>query len=188
MSRSSGRPRRNAAPLSPERILTAALARVNVYGMTGLTMRGLAGDLGVDPMALYYYVPNKAALVRALVEQIFSAFHPPIDVAAPWEEQVRAFALSYFELTCRHQQLMLAIATDPATAALAADLVNPLLDSALRAAGLAPAQVAAAAGLIIDYIHGFTLGMQHDPAVRSGAIEPGLAIILAGIGSLAEHP
>lgn len=188
MARHSGRPRRAAAHLSPERVLAAALKRVDAQGINALTMRGLAGDLGVDPMALYHYFPHKAALLHALVEQIFTAFQPPINPAAPWAEQVRAFALAYSELTHMHPHLVLAIAADPATATLAADLVNPLLYSALGASGLAHAQVVAAANLIIDYVHGFTLGIHPDSSAAAAAIEPGLAIILAGIHSLSGHP
>lgn len=186
MTRATGRPRRAAAQLSRERVLAAALARVDAHGIAALTMRSLAADLGVDPMALYHYFANKAALLHALVAQIFSAFQPPIDTDAPWAEQVRAFAMAYADLTHAHPHLVLAIAADPATATLAADLVDPLLHSALRAADLAPDQVVAAAGVLIDYIHGFALGLQHVPN-PTASIESGLAIILAGIDLMREH-
>jgi AcrR family transcriptional regulator len=177
----TGRPKREEGALSRERVLATAQARVERHGLAGLTMRSLAGDLGVDPMALYHYFPNKAALVGALVEETFGAFRPAIDPAAPWQAQVRTFALAYAELTQTHPHLVLAIAADPAAAAPAAALLNPALHAALRAAGLTPDQVTTAAGVLIDYIHGFALGLQQDATATNASIEPGLAIILAGI-------
>ncbi len=55
-------------PLSRERIVKTALALVDEEGLAGLSMRRLAAALGVDPMAIYYYLPNKAALEDAIVE------------------------------------------------------------------------------------------------------------------------
>jgi AcrR family transcriptional regulator len=49
-------------PLSHERIVSTALALVDEKGLPALSMRRLATALGVDPMAIYYYLPNKAAL------------------------------------------------------------------------------------------------------------------------------
>jgi AcrR family transcriptional regulator len=185
----TGRPKREEGALSRERVLAVAQARVEAHGLAALTMRSLAGDLGVDPMSLYHYFPSKAVLMHALVAQIVSAFQPVIDPAAPWQAQVRAFALAYAELTRAHPHLVLAIAADPAAAATAAALLNPALHAALRAAGLMSDQAGTAAGVLIDYIHGFTLGLQQEAVAEHTAIEPGLAIIIAGIGVLtAQSP
>jgi AcrR family transcriptional regulator len=57
-------------PLSRDRIVQAALALVDAEGLAALSMRRLAAVLGVDPMAIYYYLPNKSALEDAIVEAI----------------------------------------------------------------------------------------------------------------------
>jgi AcrR family transcriptional regulator len=49
-------------------ILDAALALVDEEGFAALTMRNLAGRLGVVPMALYRHVANKADLVGAVLD------------------------------------------------------------------------------------------------------------------------
>ena len=50
--------------LSREYILHTALRIVDRDGPDKLTMRRLGAELGVDPMAVYHYLPNKAALFR----------------------------------------------------------------------------------------------------------------------------
>jgi TetR/AcrR family tetracycline transcriptional repressor len=57
-------------PLTRERVLTTALAIVDQDGLSKLSMRRLGAELGVDPMAVYYHVPSKAALLDGLVDAV----------------------------------------------------------------------------------------------------------------------
>ena len=61
MGRRLGRPKAGQELLTRERILDAALRLVDEQGMAALSMRRLAAELGVDPMALYHHLPGKAA-------------------------------------------------------------------------------------------------------------------------------
>jgi len=49
-------------------VVARAIATADVDGLAGLTMRGLADDLGVTPMALYGYVPGKAELLDLMLD------------------------------------------------------------------------------------------------------------------------
>jgi AcrR family transcriptional regulator len=147
-------------------------------GFAHLTMRGLAADLGVDPMALYHYVPNQAALRQALILHIFATFQPQLDPASPWQAQIWAVVTAYAELTREHPQLLIAIAQDHAAASLAAAQVNPTLHAALRTAGLPTTEIDAVSHTLVDYMHGFMLGAQ--PAATNAAFVRGIALIVAG--------
>ncbi|HEV2872582.1 MAG TPA: TetR family transcriptional regulator, partial [Actinomycetota bacterium] len=50
-------------PLSKERVLGAAVALADAQGVEALSMRKLAQELGVVPMALYKHVANKDELL-----------------------------------------------------------------------------------------------------------------------------
>jgi len=79
-SQESGAERpRPEQPLSHERIVHEALALVDNEGLEALSMRRLAATLGVDPMAIYYYLPNKAALKDAIVEAVNTEIEGPIE-------------------------------------------------------------------------------------------------------------
>ena len=56
--------------LSRERVVAAALAIVDRDGLDGLSMRALGRDLGVDPMAVYHWFPNKRALLQGVLEAV----------------------------------------------------------------------------------------------------------------------
>jgi len=60
-----GSPRR--APLNRGRVLRAAVALADHTGIETLSMRNLAQDLGVAPMALYKHVANKEELLDGMV-------------------------------------------------------------------------------------------------------------------------
>ena len=52
--------------------MTAALRIVDANGLEQLTMRRLGAELGVDPMTIYGYVPDKTALFDGLVELVLA--------------------------------------------------------------------------------------------------------------------
>jgi AcrR family transcriptional regulator len=86
-------PKAGRGSLTRERIVRTALEIVDRDGLDALSMRRLGAELGVDPMAVYYYLPNKEALLNAVVEAVVveaNSFED--DVSAPIEDRVLAGA------------------------------------------------------------------------------------------------
>ena len=72
------------AVLTREQIVAAAVSLVDRDGLSSLSMRRLAAELGVGPMTLYYHVPDKFALEDLIFDAIlgevdFSADDPTLD-------------------------------------------------------------------------------------------------------------
>jgi AcrR family transcriptional regulator len=85
-------------PLSEQDILDEALQLIRARGIEALSMRGLAQELGVSPMAIYYYVPNKERLLLRVAEALLQAVPTPEPSPAHWEQQMRECAISVWEL------------------------------------------------------------------------------------------
>ncbi|MEV3988574.1 helix-turn-helix domain-containing protein [Streptomyces sp. NPDC049837] len=68
----SGRRKSRRGRLSRELVLATALALVDREGLSALSMRRLAAELGVEAMALYRYAAGKDALLDGLVEAVFT--------------------------------------------------------------------------------------------------------------------
>ncbi|GAB3995459.1 hypothetical protein GCM10029992_12750 [Glycomyces albus] len=64
-------------PLTRKRIIEAAVAIVDESGVERLTMRTLGERLGVDPMAVYHHLPNKAAVLDGVVEHMWAGSNCP---------------------------------------------------------------------------------------------------------------
>jgi AcrR family transcriptional regulator len=80
-------------PLSRERVLKAAVALADEAGIESFSMRRLAQELGVVPMALYKHVANKEELLDGMVEVIVGEIDPPLQ-GGDWKYAVRLRVLS----------------------------------------------------------------------------------------------
>ncbi|HEU4326981.1 MAG TPA: TetR/AcrR family transcriptional regulator [Roseiflexaceae bacterium] len=158
MSRRPGRPKAEETALDRARIVAAALALVDGQGVAALSMRRLGAELGVDPMAIYRHLPDKQALLEAMVAQVFSELRVEGEPASGWQEQVRAFARAYRAMAQAHPNLVLHLVADSAAATQAALLANEALYDALLGAGLPPRLVLLSGDLLIDFLNGFALG------------------------------
>jgi AcrR family transcriptional regulator len=81
------------APLSRERVLAAALAFADAHGVEALSMRKLAGELGVEAMSLYKHVGSKAEIVDGIVAQVLDEIDRP-EETGDWEDAIRRYATS----------------------------------------------------------------------------------------------
>jgi AcrR family transcriptional regulator len=92
-------PRR--AHLSRDRVLRAAVALADKAGIESLSMRRLAEELGVVPMALYKHVANKEELLDGMIDVVIGEIDPPV-AGAGWKSAVRQRILSARRALLRH--------------------------------------------------------------------------------------
>ncbi len=65
------------SPLSRERVLNGAVAVADAGGLSALTIRSLAQELGVKPMSVYHYVANKDEILDGIVDLVFAEIDLP---------------------------------------------------------------------------------------------------------------
>jgi AcrR family transcriptional regulator len=87
--------------LSRERVLRAAVELADESGIESLSMRRLASELGVVPMALYKHVADKDDLLDGMVDLVIAEIDPPIP-GAGWKAAVRERILSARRALLRH--------------------------------------------------------------------------------------
>jgi AcrR family transcriptional regulator len=88
-------------PLSGARVLQAAVALADEAGLEEFSMRALAQELGVVPMALYKHVANKDELLDGMVDIVFSEIELPSN-ELDWRSAMRRRAISTREALKRH--------------------------------------------------------------------------------------
>ena len=133
------------ARLTKAAVVDRALALVDKTGLDALTIRKLATELGVTPMALYWHFRSKDDLLEGLGERLWSEIDLTVDRAAPWTEQIRSLLESLLKVLRAHPaapQLMLQTAKLNAPAQLNA---TELTLDILRTAGLSPEDASMAA-------------------------------------------
>jgi len=75
--------------LSKAAVVEQALALADAEGLDGLTIRRLAKELGVTPMALYWHFRNKDELLAGLADRIWGEIDTDVDAGARWPGQLR---------------------------------------------------------------------------------------------------
>jgi AcrR family transcriptional regulator len=84
---------RRRVPLSRGRVLRAGVALADKAGIESLSMRKLAEELGVVPMALYKHVANKEELLDGMIDVVVGEIDPPV-AGTEWKTAVRKRILS----------------------------------------------------------------------------------------------
>src|ERR671915_993295 len=78
-------PTRGPKPgLQVERIVEAAIRVADAEGLAALSMRRVAGELGVGTMSLYTYVPGKAELLDVMLDTVLAEQARPDEAAGGW--------------------------------------------------------------------------------------------------------
>ncbi len=83
-------------------VVDRALQLADADGLEALTIRKLATDLGVTPMALYWHFRSKDELLEGLAERVWSEMDLGLDSAAPWSEQLRGLLGSLLRVLRAH--------------------------------------------------------------------------------------
>lgn len=65
--------------LQPDLVVASALRIVDEHGLDALTVRKVADEFGVTPMALYWHFSNKEALLDAVGDAVVSTLREPDD-------------------------------------------------------------------------------------------------------------
>jgi AcrR family transcriptional regulator len=129
--------------LSRELVLAKALEVVDADGLDALTMRRLGQELGRDPMSLYRYAENRAALLDGVTELVLNelTIHPQ---DPDWKAQLRQIAHDFRRLALQHPNVVPLLVTRPLSTPLGLrplGTLRPLeqILSLLIGAGFSPA-------------------------------------------------
>jgi TetR/AcrR family tetracycline transcriptional repressor len=150
-------------------ITNAALGALDEVGLDKLSMRLVAARLGVQVGGLYYYVADKAALLRAmadeLCQQVLSQAGPGRAAAGPDRPAAReqpVWAVEAAELCWlnRHRDSGRVLAASPLQGSLnALELMERLI--AILEGGVPLELTGTAADTLMAYVTGFVLQEQH---------------------------
>jgi AcrR family transcriptional regulator len=97
---------RRREPLTRDRVLRAAVARADEGGAEALSMRQLAQEFGVVPMALYKHLANKEELLDAMVDAVMGEVNDAVSqidvLSQPWKPTLRRRILAARDVFLRH--------------------------------------------------------------------------------------
>ena len=138
--------------LTIEQIVKAAIALADADGLDALSMRRLAGELGVGTMSLYRYVPGKAELLDLMLDALNREIAAPDAGKAGWRALLEHYAREGWALFQRHPWAATA-QTRPVLGPNTLDSYEAVLTAA-AGTGLELGDVLNAAELVSGYVDG----------------------------------
>src|SRR5215213_7832595 len=139
--------------LSHDAVAAAALEFLDGHDLEELSMRRLAGELGVGTMTLYGYFRSKDELLDAVVDAAVSDQPAPPD-DGPWQERLRALMRDSRAALDRHPALVKLRVHRPVLRPEALRFCERTM-SILADAGLPPDAAARAFRLLFTYLLGY---------------------------------
>jgi AcrR family transcriptional regulator len=130
--------------LSKQTVVDRGLALADTDGLDKLTIRRLAQDLGVTPMALYWHFRSKEDLLTGLADQLWGEIDVNVDPSKPWPAQLRGLMESLIAVLRAHpsaSRLLLEMEKQSEPALRATDVTLEVL----RGAGFDPRHASAIA-------------------------------------------
>jgi len=142
---------RGKGTLESDHVVAKALEIVDREGLNGLTMRGLASELGVGVMTLYGHFRTKDELVELLTERAISELEIP--ETGSWDEQIHELFTNLRELLKSHPSILEADAARPLSGPAALRAANASLGM-LRSGGLDDDRAVSAMSSLISFTFG----------------------------------
>jgi AcrR family transcriptional regulator len=144
---------RRTRTLTLDAIVEESLNPVRRLGVGGLTMRAVAAELGVTPMAVYYYVADKDDLLRLVVDRVYASTgvlrRRPEET---WQESLRNYLVSMWENSRKYPGLSSHVINLPGLG-----LTPERLEAGLgffESVGFRAADARLAYSFAITYVHG----------------------------------
>ena len=88
--------------LSKRAVTERALELADADGLDALTIRKLAQNLGVTPMALYWHFRSKEDLLEGVAEQVWGEIDVNVDPSAPWWARLQGMLESLVRVLRAH--------------------------------------------------------------------------------------
>ncbi|MGW6377633.1 TetR/AcrR family transcriptional regulator [Rhodococcus sp. NPDC055112] len=147
------RPARRA--FTREQVVDTALEILDEGGGDALSIRSVAGRLGVNPNAVYTYVASRADLEREVAERVLGQADASLlaGPTADWRNRIVAFGTALRLRLLEHPAVARLLMTAPMNGPAALEVGERLLE-ALADGGLDPEEAARATYLVIVHVVG----------------------------------
>ncbi len=140
--------------LSRHTVIETALTIGDNEGADAVSLRRVARELGVTPMALYRYVDSKEGLLAAVADRAFEEFELPTE-SDDWREELKSLAHSFRRLLLTHPTVATLFSSKPAEISQNGARVVEVVLGVLRRAGFPPQEAA----LVESECERFILGL-----------------------------
>ncbi|WP_413612903.1 TetR/AcrR family transcriptional regulator [Bdellovibrio sp. HCB-110] len=166
-----GRPK-GGAQIGHEVILSAAFELLNRAGHQGLSMRALAKELGVTPMALYSHFTDRDALVRGMSDTIYAQVVKKFEsTQGKPHRQLEKLLSLYYEAVVQFPHLTVLIFASTTEFSKETQKINYHLSNLLAESKLKISKRKMWLEILVDFTHGSALAVASAPRSNKRFVE-----------------
>lgn len=145
-----------------EPVVQAGLKLLNQVGLEGLTLRGIAAELGVKAPSLYWRFKSKQDLIDEMATEVLAGLVPGLVSDGPpkgWRAGCLDFSLALRAALLRYRDGARMVGGSHMRDGSLYQPMERILE-AFQAEGIAPSDATACLGTVYSYVIGFTLEQQ----------------------------
>jgi AcrR family transcriptional regulator len=165
-------PRRRRDPISKEAIVTAAIGLLDREGLSALSMRHLAEELGTGAASLYWHVGSKDGLLDLVLDEVIGEGKVPDPDPDRWQDQLKQVARDQRAASLRHPWVV-RVSIGRIPMGPNALRYSERILAILRSGGLPPHLAVQGYLLLIATVNGFTIdetGVDDAPGSSEGIL------------------
>jgi AcrR family transcriptional regulator len=173
--------------LDRDSVLRAGLALADESGLDAVTLRRLAGRIGVTPMALYRHVAGKGGLLDGMADLLYAELDVP-EPDGDWWSELAALAHSVRRVLLAHPATV-PLFSRPLAGPHSVRLGEALLGT-LRRAGFPPAEAEELHEQLSEMVFALVRPELHPGPKRRGrdaAFQRGIELLHAGLLARLDH-
>lgn len=140
--------------LTRERIVAVAIGQIDQNGLTAFSLREVARQLDVYPTAVYWHVPNRDALLAAVVEATMAGVAPEIGKLS-WQDWFRELFRRYRRSVQQHPNVAQLVGAQLVSNASLSPLLIDRILAVLLQAGYDEARLADMYNVVVASMVGF---------------------------------
>lgn len=175
-----GRPRAKQTQLSADVVLGMAKSLMKSEGKVP-SIRLLAKELNVDPMAIYHYFKNKNTLLESLTSSLVEEIYQPSQ-NADWQQELFQLSVSYIELLREYRGLLTTMLSMKSGGP--AHVFTSRYLALIRPLELSEKIEKDCLDLLADYLHGFALSIsccEDQTLIKTDMIKGPMSLIVASL-------
>ncbi len=151
-----GRPKKETIKLSSNIILDCA-KEIFLEENKIPSIRKIATKLNIDPMSIYYYFPNKNALLESITVSLMEEIYEPTKNNT-WKKELELLCKSYLNLLANYPGLLKTMLSMDSKSP--ANVFIEKLQIILSTLNLDEKNFSTALSLLADYLHGVAFAME----------------------------
>ncbi|MFZ0214585.1 MAG: TetR/AcrR family transcriptional regulator C-terminal domain-containing protein [Candidatus Dormiibacterota bacterium] len=155
--------RRRGTPdggLNAERVVEAGIRVADLEGLSALSMRRVAAEVGAATMSLYRHVEDKEDLVVRMLDVVFRAWHPPAAPPDAWRPRLELVARVFWGACREHPWIAPAISMTRPQAVAGLLPFSEFLLATLDRLGLDHQTTFTAYLALLNYVRGMGLNVE----------------------------